>query len=201
MAVYLTVQVSYVVGESMWPTLAEQDILVADRISPIHRGDVVLVSDTTADGLAAIRVIGLPGDEVSCCDALGRLALNSQPLEEHYTNSGWRQTGPTRVAPGQVLTLPDNREAGPAPRQFQTRRIVGRVFLIHDERAGWQFMGTPNAYQGAGLVPPGERIAVPFVLALATAAYGLLLLGLGVAALVRLARRRRGATRSAQHGR
>ncbi len=37
------------------------------------------------------RVIGLPGDHVTCCNALGQMTVNGVPLDEPYINSSGRR--------------------------------------------------------------------------------------------------------------
>ncbi len=106
------VQSFFVPSGSMKPLFAKDDRIVVEKVSywngDIHRGDVVVFEDSqhwlppeedeVASGpvqraLAAIglwptgghlvkRVIGLPGDEVACCDAKGRVTVNGVPLDE-----------------------------------------------------------------------------------------------------------------------
>jgi signal peptidase I len=58
------------------------------------------------------RVIGVPGDTVTCCDAQGRVSVNGVPIDETYVKSG---VAPSvmpfdRVVPeGYLFVLGDNR--------------------------------------------------------------------------------------------
>lgn len=111
------VQVFYIPSASMESTLLEGDRVVVQRITSLRRGGVVtfqdpgdwLRSETSQPGrvgrvLRSVgvpapagrgylikRVIGLPGDQVVCCDAGGRLAVNGTVLDESsylFANEG-----------------------------------------------------------------------------------------------------------------
>jgi signal peptidase I len=94
---------------SMENTLQVSDRVLVQKVTHFARGDVVVFSDpggwlsetptiergVVGDVLVFIglmpdestghlikRVIGLPGDKVSCCDATGRVTVNGQALDE-----------------------------------------------------------------------------------------------------------------------
>ncbi len=137
----------------------------------VHRGDIVVFSGTgswgpappreaspltrwyrdalTATGLASNgtdyikRVIGLPGDHVTCCDALGRITVNGVPLHEaDYLYPGERpsdQPFHVTVPPGRLWVMGDHRadsddsrghRNGPGSGTIPQRAVVGRAFLI-----------------------------------------------------------------------
>ncbi|MFP3578478.1 signal peptidase I [Arthrobacter sp. SIMBA_036] len=58
------------------------------------------------------RVIGLPGDHVTCCDAQGRVSVNGVPLNETYIN------------PAEV----------PQPNPFDVVVPAGKVWVMGDNR-------------------------------------------------------------------
>lgn len=105
------VQAFVIPSSSMRPTLVKHDRIVVEKWSTWsglpERGDVVVFRDPgewldeqervpvlrrlTQDlGLApkgghlVKRVIGLPGDEVRCCDARGRTLVNGRAIDEPY---------------------------------------------------------------------------------------------------------------------
>jgi signal peptidase I len=111
------VQTFSIPSDSMRSTLEPGERVLVWRVDAanVQRGDVVVFdgtgtfADAPADpeGLAAVgaaaagllgfrpgesdyvkRVIGLPGDRITCCDAQGRLLVNGVPLEEPYLHPG-----------------------------------------------------------------------------------------------------------------
>lgn len=93
---------------SMENTLVPSDRVLVSKIGGFQRGDIVVFEDpgnwmstkpeprsgigqvlefvgllpSTSTNHLIKRVIGMPGDEVSCCDAKGRLMVNGVALEE-----------------------------------------------------------------------------------------------------------------------
>jgi signal peptidase I len=87
------------------------------------------------------RVIGLPGDHVTCCDASGRLAVNGVAIDEPYLRPG---SVPSEfpfdvvVAPDSLWVMGDNRQDS------------------QDSRA---HLGDP----GGGMVPIDDVVGTAFV--------------------------------------
>lgn len=85
------------------------------------------------------RVIGLPGDRVTCCDEAGRLTINGEPLEEDYL---YPQDAPSEV-------------------EFDVRVPDGKLWLMGDHRSvsadSRSLMGAP----GGGFVPIDRVIGRP----------------------------------------
>ncbi|HEY6796095.1 MAG TPA: signal peptidase I [Kineosporiaceae bacterium] len=138
----------------------------------LHRGDVVVFKDPggwlqtvpdTSTGLphalaAALtfvglmpqdagehlikRVIGLPGDTVTCCDSKHRLTVNGVDVEETYLrpgNSPSDQPFTVRVQPGHLWVMGDNRSESLDSRfhrglgadgQVPIDNVVGKAFAI-----------------------------------------------------------------------
>lgn len=136
------------------------------RFGPVRRGDVIIFDgrgsfapyrsglsplaegyQTAAQwlGLAARdwvfvkRVIGIPGDTVSCCDSSGKLRLNGSPLDEPY------------VYPGDA----------PSRLKFDVVVPQGRLWVLGDHRSvsadSRSLLGAP----GGGLVPLDRVIGRP----------------------------------------
>lgn len=145
---------------AMWPTLdPEESVLVdsaAAQAAGVRRGDVVLVRAIEAwprDGAIrnwpgpvaelsfVLRVAGVGGDTVRCCDAEGRLAVNGQPLDEAYASDGNAVHGEfsVTVPEGRLFLLGDARNlardsrvqldhaAGTVP----AASVLGRVVAVH----------------------------------------------------------------------
>lgn len=93
-----------VTADSMAPTLKDGDRVVVLKTAGIERDDIVVFDGAQLLGLrqsTVKRVIGVPGDEISCCTG-GRIVRNGEPLAEPYV------TGPTDQTAFEV-TVPADR--------------------------------------------------------------------------------------------
>ena len=88
---------STVSSESMTPTYAVGDRIVAERVGrdEVRRGDVVLYTapERYEGGMTVVqRVIGVGGDHVVCCEDAGtareRITVDGKPLSESYVQDG-----------------------------------------------------------------------------------------------------------------
>jgi signal peptidase I len=90
------------------------------------------------------RVIGLPGDEVSCCNALGQMMINGQPISEPYVKLPAGQTAASgktfdvTVPAGSLWVMGDNRYNS-ADSRYNTDKPGGGFVPIKDVvgRALW----------------------------------------------------------------
>ncbi len=92
------------------------------------------------------RIIGMPGDHVVCCNALGQIAVNGVPLDESaYLRLAQGQAAPAEVPFDVVVpedglwVLGDNRDRSQDSRYHMDQptqgfvpldNVVGRAFLI-----------------------------------------------------------------------
>ncbi|MDX2375572.1 signal peptidase I [Microbacterium sp. LRZ72] len=119
------------------------------------------------------RIIGLPGDQVVCCNAIGQITVNGSPVDESaYLRLPTGETAASadafdvEVPDGSIWVLGDNRYESRDSRYNQEQpgrgfvpldNVVGRAFLITYpfDRLGLidahheAFAGVPAA-QGAG---------------------------------------------------
>ena len=127
-AVYATLivtfgfQVARVEGQSMAPTLADQDRLIVNklayRIGEPHVGDIVMLYyPLNPDKSFVKRVIAEEGDQVRVVD--GRVYRNDVPMDDTFVPS----------------ELPQSRRLGPAGR--------ARGLLLRDGRPSQQQLGQP----------------------------------------------------------
>jgi signal peptidase I len=157
-------------GISMEPTLQPGDTALYWPGHDIRRGDLVIAGigpPGPGTPLVVRRVIGLPGDHVTCCTAQGLLAVNGRPLHENYLYPGNAPSArrfSVTLGPGQVWLMGDRRSValdsrirGPEPLED----ITGRISMIgHDGH--FADVRTPAAFIAAGLAPPDHRQALPY---------------------------------------
>lgn len=123
---------TYVLGNSMYPTLHEKDRLFANKISLYFagpsRGDVIVIeAPDTPDKDYIKRVIGLEGDTVEIKE--GEVYVNGIVLKEEYldgdTYTHIYEDSIWEVPEGHLFVLGDNREQGAS----KDSRYFGTVSL------------------------------------------------------------------------
>lgn len=142
-------QVYAIPSMSMQPLLDVGDRVVVSRLPHhVQRGDVVVFDGSEsfagddAEGMVFVkRVIGLPGDRVSCCDQSGALTVNGERLAEV-----------AYLYPGD----------SPSDVEFDIVVPEGRLWLMGDHRSqsvdSRDYLGAP----GGGMVPV-ESVIGPVV--------------------------------------
>jgi signal peptidase I len=87
------------------------------------------------------RLIGLPGDRVACCDALGRLTVNGVPIVEPY------------LKPGSV----------PSESHFDVIVPDDRLWMMGDNRQNSEDSRAHLGEPGGGMVPLDDVVGKAFV--------------------------------------
>jgi signal peptidase I len=143
-AVYATLivtfgfQVARVEGQSMAPTLADQDRLIVNkfayRLSAPRRHDIVMLYyPLNPDKSFVKRVIAEEGDEVRIVD--GRVYVNDVPVIDDFVPPEYRSHddfGPTRIPEGYYFVMGDHRNNSSDSRHWgmvPKKYIIGRVQL------------------------------------------------------------------------
>ena len=136
--------------------------------SPVARWyrDVLTATGLASNGTDYIkRVIGLPGDRVTCCDPLGRITVNGVPLNEGgYLYPGERPSQEpfsVTVPPGRLWVMGDHRadsedsrdhSGDPGEGTIPESAVVGRAFLIVWPPSQLRPLPIPATFSQAGLV-------------------------------------------------
>ena len=132
------VQVARVEGQSMAPTLEDQDRLIVNklvyRIFEPRRGDIVMLYyPLNPDKSFVKRVIAEEGDTVRIVD--GRVYVNDIPLKDDYVSSEYRSHddwGPQVIQEGYYFVMGDHRNNSSDSRHWgmvPKRYIIGKVQL------------------------------------------------------------------------
>ncbi|MGG6312579.1 signal peptidase I [Paenibacillus macerans] len=134
---------SMVKGQSMEPTLEEQERLFVDklvyRFGHPSRGEVVVLKDPSVDAdrkpFLVKRVVAVPGDRVEVRDR--SLYINGRPQDEPYTDAAIEDGDMPEMTlgAGEFFVMGDNRHAGRSKdsRYFGSVKedlIVGRAEFV-----------------------------------------------------------------------
>ena len=131
--VYINIQVQQ---ESMYPTLYDGDILVANVRKVPERGDIVIIKSTeehpVEDYWIIKRVIAMEGDTVAVAD--GKVYINGAVLDEPYLPEGTytdsKGFSSVTLKENEIFYLGDNRAVSKDSRTLNactTENIVGVV--------------------------------------------------------------------------
>ncbi len=127
-------------SESMVPTLEVGDRVLANkfvyRFSEPKRRDIVIFDGVEGeeDEMLIKRVVGVAGDEIQVQG--DTLYVNGEPQEEPYLNKrrgpSRSSYGPTKVPPGHIFVMGDNRDNSGDSRVFgpvSLEDVKGEAFL------------------------------------------------------------------------
>ncbi|MCX7522121.1 signal peptidase I [Microbacterium sp. STN6] len=133
---------------------------IAPERNPIVAGvdwalSIVGLSAPDSEDHLVKRVIGLPGDHVACCNALGQLTINGVPIREPYTiippgeTNAARVTFNVTVPKGELWVMGDNRYNSqdsslnqnlPGKGFVPIKDVVGRAVVISWPATRWTWL-------------------------------------------------------------
>lgn len=144
-AITFALQTVHVIGSSMYPTVQDQDYLVAlklpYRFHAPERGDIIIMRSPYNPSQDFIkRVVGVPGDQVLIRN--GHTYINGHELCEPYLRPGvdgvwtndanWPASGQAvRLGSDQYFVMGDNRNGS------SDSRVFGPVRQNQIEAEGW----------------------------------------------------------------
>jgi signal peptidase I, bacterial type len=126
---------------------------------------VVGLSTSDSDDHLVKRVIGLPGDHVTCCNTLGQLSVNGVPIKEPYIllpagESNASHPFDVTVPKGDLWVLGDNRwesqdsslnQKLPGKGFVPITDVVGRAVLVSWPASHWSWLENyPGVFAGVG---------------------------------------------------
>jgi len=146
LVINFAIQTVHVIGSSMYPTVVDQDYLVATKIDyrlhPPQRGDIIIMRDpydSTRDFIK--RVVGVPGDHVLIRQ--GQVFINGHLLREPYINSEpWTENadwplGQTTERDGVLLKSDEYFVMGDNRNHSSDSRVFGQVRRDQIEARAW----------------------------------------------------------------
>jgi len=137
-------QTVHVIGSSMYPTLQDQDYLIATKIDyrlhPPERGDIIIMRDPYNAHMDFIkRVIAVPGDRLLIRG--GEVFINGHLLEEPYISSeAWTENAdyPQPNDPAGVLLRSDDYFVlGDNRNHSSDSRVFGLIHRDQIEARAW----------------------------------------------------------------
>ena len=137
--------------------------------NPIQQGvgavlDFVGLGASDSDQHLVKRLIGLPGDHITCCNALGQMSVNGVPLKEPYVLLPAGQQAVSAkpfdvtVPAGKVWVMGDNRYNSADSRYHMDdptkgfvpmSDVVGRAFVVSWPVSHWSWLSNyPETFSG-----------------------------------------------------
>ncbi|MEY9952772.1 signal peptidase I [Leifsonia sp. EB34] len=137
--------------------------------NPVQQGvgavlDFVGLGASDSDQHLVKRLIGLPGDHITCCNALGQMSVNGVPLKEPYVllpagqESVSAMSFKVTVPAGKIWVMGDNRYNSADSRYHMDdptkgfvplSDVVGRAFVVSWPVSHWTWLSNyPETFRG-----------------------------------------------------
>jgi signal peptidase I len=126
------IQFTVVSGDSMNPTLEDNNILLTSSLFyEVERHDVIIYRDSNGFNVIK-RVIGMPNETIEIRE--GTVWVDGTPLEEDYTTGASDDMSEVTISEGSYFVIGDNRQPGASfdsrdndVGQITENRIKGKV--------------------------------------------------------------------------
>lgn len=167
-------------GPASWTAIENRIDPGAGFFSKLGRtvGDLVGISQPGEKDYIK-RVIGVPGDEVSCCDSEGRIYVNGVAIDEPYVSRnstrgtpspttktcGTRDFAPVKVEPGMLFVLGDHRLVSQDSRcqgLVPIENVIGKAMVIATPFARWGSLARQDVFEGV----PQALVVAPLLFTL-----------------------------------
>ncbi|HYW27610.1 MAG TPA: signal peptidase I [Terriglobales bacterium] len=146
LVINFAIQTVHVIGSSMYPTVTDNDYLIATKIDyRLHspaRGDIIIMRDPYDNSRDFIkRVIGIPGDHILIRQ--GQVYVNGHMLHETYLNNEvWTENadwplGQTTDPEGVLLKSDEYFVMGDNRNHSSDSRVFGPVRRDQIEARAW----------------------------------------------------------------
>ena len=105
-------------GNSMYPTLEGNEIMLLNKLSDIDRFDIIVVKLEEEDSELIKRVIGLPGETIEIKN--NEIYINDELLDDSYGYGITYNIDPITLGEDEYFVLGDNRIISLDSRAFGT---------------------------------------------------------------------------------
>ena len=124
-------------GNSMHPTLKDNDLLLINKSKSVCKGDIICIESDALNMILIKRVIGTEGDRIQITE--NGLYVNDILLEEDYLNENdWLKEEIDLIVPeGHVFVMGDNRNFSTDSREIGTLPLeeVKGIYIANITRA------------------------------------------------------------------
>jgi len=128
-------------GSSMVKTLEDGEIMLLYKLADIKREDIVVVDKSVEGNLIIKRVIGMPGDTISCKDSI--IYINDEVYDDNHAYGITTDFAKLTLGDDEYFVLGDNRKISKDSRVFgpiKREKILGQanIVIFPFDEIGWK---------------------------------------------------------------